>query len=92
MLLEHFRGNLAIALDELEDRVLGDLGARAGKVHEGFEAGIGAAQDGVAVAGDDLAGSESRPEVVADGSVGEGGADVGLHFEDPAEDFLCGEA
>ena len=92
VLLEHAGRDLRVALDELEDRVGGDLGAGGGEVHEGFEAGVRAAQDGVAVAGHDLAGFEGAPEVVFDGGVGEGGADVGLHFEDPAEDFLSCES
>ena len=46
----------------------------------------------MAVAGDYLAGFEGGPEVGYNVRVGEGGADVGLHFKDPAEDFLGGEA
>lgn len=92
MLLEHFRRDIGVLLHQLEDGVGGDFGAGAGKGHEGCEARVGAAEDGVAVAGDDLAGFQGGPEVVADGVGGEGGADVGLHFEDPAKDFLCGQA
>ena len=69
-----------VAPHELEDGVAGDFGAGGGEGHEGGEAGVRFAQDGVAVAGDHLAGFESRPEVFFDGGVGEGGADVGLHF------------
>ena len=85
-------GDLAVLLDESIDRVLCDVGTCVGEVDEGLEARVGFAQDAVAVAGDDLAGFQRRPEVVFDVLVGEGGADVGLHFEDPAEDFLGGEA
>lgn len=80
MLLEHLGRDFGIPLYELEDGVAGDFGSGGGEVHEGFEARVWFAEDGVAVAGDDLAGFERAPEVVFDGGVGEGGADVGLHF------------
>ena len=83
--------DVAGTLHELEDGILGDFGAGGGEFHEGLEAGVGFAQDGVSVAGDYLVGIQGRPEVLFDGVVGEGGADVGLHFQDPAEDFLCCE-
>ena len=88
---QHARGDFAGALHELEDGILGDFGAGGGECHEGLEAGVGFAQDGVAVAGDYLIGFQGGPEVLFDGVVCEGGADVGLHFQDPAEDFLCCE-
>ncbi len=80
MLLKHLRRDFGIALHELEDGVACNFWSGRGKVHEGFEAGVWFAEDGVAVAGDDLAGFEGAPEVVFNGGVGEGGADVGLHF------------
>lgn len=46
----------------------------------------------MAVAGDYTAGFESIPEVIFDVLIGEVLAYVGLHLEDPAEDFLCCEA
>lgn len=55
MLHEHLRRNLTVPSHELEERVSGDFGPGGGEEHEGFEAGVGFAEDGVAVAGDDLA-------------------------------------
>lgn len=80
MLLEHLRRDFGIALHEVEDGVVCDFRSGGGEVHEGFEAGVWFAEDGVAVAGNDLAGFEGAPEIIFDGGVGEGGADVGLHF------------
>jgi hypothetical protein len=91
VLLEDLRGDAAVLLDELEDGVVGDLGTRGGVVHEGFEAGIGLAQDGVAVAGDDAAGVESGPEIVVDVLLGVVGGDGFLHLDDPSENLLSGE-
>ena len=85
-------GDLAVHLDQLEERGGGDGGTAAGVGHQGVEAGIGLAEHGVAVTGDDTAAVEGRPEVVLDAGGGGGGADVLLHLEDPAEDFLSGEA
>ena len=92
MLRQHPGGDFTITFDQLEDGIFGDFGAGRGKGHEGFEAGVWFAEDGVAVAGDYLAGFEGGPEVGFYVGVGEGGADVGLHSEDPAENFLGGEA
>lgn len=89
---QHPRRDLGVALHEPEERVLGDFGAGGGELDEGGEAGVGSAEDGVAVAGDHLAGLEGGPEVGFYVGVGGGGADLGLHFEDPAEDFLGGES
>lgn len=80
MLGQHTGRDFAVALDELEDGIFGDFGAGRGKGHEGFETGVGFAEDGVPVAGDYLAGFEGGPEVGFYVGVGEGGADVGLHF------------
>lgn len=91
MLPQHLGRDLGIPLHEPEDGIARDVRAGGREVDEGLEARVGFAEDGVAVAGDDLPGSEGGPEVVLDGLVGEGGADGGLHFEDPAEDFLGGE-
>ena len=92
MLGQHTGRDLAVALDELEDGIFCDLGAGRGKGHEGFETGVWFAEDGVPVAGDYLAGFEGGPEVGFYVGVGEGGADVRLHFQNPAENFLGGEA
>ena len=80
MLGQHTGCDFAVALDQLEDGIFCDLRAGRGEGHEGFEAGVGFAEDGVAVAGDYLAGFEGGPEVGFYVGVGEGGADVGLHF------------
>ncbi len=89
--LQHAGRYLGVPFHELEDGVLGDFGAGGGEFHEGFEAWVRFPQHGVSVAGDYLAGFQGRPEVVFYVGVGEGGPDLGLHFEDPAEDFLCCE-
>lgn len=78
--LEDARGDVGVELDEAEEWVRGDGGAGGGEGHEGGEARVRVAQDGVAVAGDDLAGLEGGPEVGFYGGGGLGGADVGLHF------------
>ena len=49
------------------------------------------AEDGMPVAGNDLARLESGPDVFLDGFVGGVFADLGLHFAEPDEDFLVGE-
>ncbi len=85
---QHVRRYLTVPLYELEDGIFGDFRTGGGELHEGFEAWIRFSQNGVSVARDYLAGFQGRPEVAFDGSVGEGCADVGLHFQDPAEDFL----
>ncbi|KFY24709.1 hypothetical protein V491_02050, partial [Pseudogymnoascus sp. VKM F-3775] len=56
-------GDLAVQLDQLEERGGGDGGTALGVGHQGLEAGVGLAEHGVAVAGDDAAAVESRPEV-----------------------------
>ncbi len=89
---QNSRRYLRVPPYELEYRIFGNLGPGGGEFHEGFETWVWFSEDGVAVAGDDLPGFEGRPEIVLDVLVGEGGADVGLHFQDPAEDFLGGEA
>ena len=55
---QHPRCDLAVAFREPEERVFGDFGAGGGELHEGGEAGVGFAEDGVAVAWDHLAGLE----------------------------------
>ena len=92
MLHEHTRSDFAVAFYELEDGIGGNFGTGGGELHEGFETGVGFAENGVAVAGDYAAGFEGGPEVGFYGGVGEGSADMGLHLENPAEDFLGGEA
>lgn len=80
MLGQHARSDFRVLLDELVDRVAGDFRFGGGEVHEGFEAGVGFAEDAVAVTRDDLAGFESVPDVIFDFLVGEVVADLGLHL------------
>lgn len=82
--------DLGVLLNQSEDRVGHDFGPGAGEVHQGLEAGVGLAEHAVAVAGDDLAGLQGRPEVVCDVAVGGVVADLVAHVEDPAEDLLGG--
>ena len=91
MLCQHFGCDFRGHLHKLEERVGGDGGAGEAEVHEGFEARVGAAEDGMAVAGDNLARFQEGPEVCADGGGVEGG-DGGVHFLDEGEDFLGGKA
>ena len=55
-------------------------------------AGVGLAEDGVTVAGNDLSRLESRPEVVRNSFVTKVAADLLLHFLQPIEDLLVGSA
>ena len=57
----------------------------------GAVAGVGLAEDGVAVAGDDTAGVEGVPEVLLDVLVAEVVTDDLLHLGEPVEDFLVGQ-
>ena len=91
MLLQHRRRNLRILLHEPKQRIARNLRAGGAKGHERLEARVRLAEDAVAVPGHHLPGPERAPQVIADVGVGVGGADVGLHFLDPAEDFLCGK-
>ena len=91
VLREHAGRYFAVQLYELEERVGGDFGPGRGKGQEGGEARVWFAEDGVPVAGDHAPGSERRPEVGGYGGGSRGGADVGLHLEEEAEDFLRGE-
>src|SRR5699024_10293345 len=86
------RGNLRVLLDQLEDRVGKDIRASVGEVHESLEARIRLAQHTVAVARNDTSRLQGAPEVVTDVVVGELGADLILHGQDPAEDLLGGKA
>ena len=92
VLLEHFRSDAAVLLDELEDGVFCNLRTGGGVVHESFEAGIRFAQNGVTVAGDDAAGFEGAPEIVVDVLLCVAGRNRLFHLYDPAEDFLGSKA
>lgn len=81
-------GDLVDLGDELEHRVVGQV--LLGELALGDVAGIGLAEDGVAVAGNDLAGLEGGPEVVLDGLIGQIVANGLLHLLEPDEDLLVG--
>lgn len=91
VLLEHLGSDAAVLLNQLEDGVLGNGGARSGIVHESLESRIGLAQDGVAVAGHDTAGVEGRPQVVVDILLGVVAGDGLLHLENPSKHLLGGK-
>ena len=83
------RRNLVDLADQVEHGVLGQLAES--KLALGDVTGVGLAQDGVTVAGDDLAGVEGRPQVVLDGLVAQVVADGGLHLGEPVEHLLVGQ-
>lgn len=60
------------------------------KLALGDVAGVGLAEDGVAVAGNDLSRLESGPEVVRNSFVTKVATDLLLHFLQPIEDLLVG--
>jgi hypothetical protein len=76
--------------DELEHGVIGQM--LLGKLALGDVAGVGLAEDGVAVSGDDLASLKGGPEVVGDGLVAEVVADRLLHLLEPDKHLLVGES
>ena len=80
--------NLVDLADELEHGVVGQV--LLGEFALGDVAGVGLAEDGVAVSRNDLAGLEGGPEVVLNGLVAEVVADGLLHLLKPDKDFLVG--
>lgn len=90
MLCENTGGNLVDLGDKLEHRIIWQMLLRELALRD--VARVGLAQDGVAIAGNDLASLERAPEVVLDGLVGQIIADRLLHLLQPVEDFLVGEA
>lgn len=92
VLLEHLGGDAAVLLDQLENGVLGNLGASGGIVHQSLEARVGLAEHSVAIAGDDTARVERGPEVLLDILLSVAGRDVVLHLKNPAENLLGGKA
>lgn len=83
-------GDLVDLADELEHGVIGQV--LLGKLALGDVAGVGLAENGVAVSGNDLAGFESRPQVVLDGLVAKIVANSLLHLLEPDEDLLVGQS
>lgn len=82
-------GDLVDLGDELEHGVLGEV--LEGELALADVAGVGLAEDGVAVTGNDTARLEGVPEVLGDVLVGKVGADGLLHLGEPVEDLLVGE-
>jgi hypothetical protein len=83
-------GNLVDLADKLEHGVIWQVLLR--KLALGDVAGVGLAENGVAVAGNDLASLEGGPEIVSDGLVAEVVANSLLHFLQPDEHFLVGQS
>ena len=83
-------GNLVDLADELEHGVLGHVLLGEGAL--GHVAGVGLAEDGVAVAGNDAAGVEGGPEVLGDVLIAEVVANGLLHLGKPVENLLVSQA
>lgn len=83
---EDTRGDLVDLGNKLEHGVVGQV--LLGELALGDVAGVGLAENGVAVAGDDLARLEGGPQVVLDGLVTEVVADGLLHLGEPVEHLL----
>ena len=81
-------GDLVDLADQLEHGVIGQLAE--GKLALRHVAGISLAEDGVTVAGNDLAGLQGRPQVVLDGLVAQVVANGGLHLGEPVQHLLVG--
>lgn len=86
VLRQHFWGDLEELADEFEQRIVREVAE--GELALGEVAGVCFAQDGVAVAGEDLAIFERRPEVVCYGFVAKVAGDGFLRFEEPVERLL----
>ena len=86
---ENTGGDLVDLADELEHGVVGQV--LLGELALGDVAGVGLAEDGVAVTGNDLASLEGGPEVVLDGLVAEVVANGLLHLLEPDKDLLVGQ-
>lgn len=87
---ENTRGDLVDLADELEHWVIGKV--LLGELALGNVAGVGLAENGMSVTGNDLASLEGGPQVVLDGLVTEVVADSLLHLLEPDEDFLVGQS
>lgn len=86
---ENAGSDLVDLADELEHGVVGQV--LLGELALGDVAGVGLAEDGVAITGDDLTGLEGGPEVVLDGLVAEVVANGLLHSLEPDKHLLVGE-
>lgn len=81
-------GDLVNLADELEERVIREMAE--GEFTLGHVAGVGLAEDGMAVSGHDLAGVQGGPKVVLDGFVAQVVANSLLHLLKPVQNFLVG--
>lgn len=87
---EDTRGDLVHLADELEHGVVGQV--LLGKLALGNVAGVSLAENGVAVARNDLTSLEGGPKVLLDGFVAEVVADGLLHPLEPDKHFLVGQS
>lgn len=90
MLCQDSWGNLVHLTDKLEHWIIGQVTKSKFALRD--VAGVGLAEDSVAIARNDLSGFESGPEIVRDGLVAEIVTDLLLHLLQPVEDFLVGSA
>lgn len=86
---EDLGGDLVDLADEVEHGVVGHL--LLGELALGHVAGISLAEHSVAVAGNDTAGVEGRPEVLGDVLIGEIVTNGLLHLGEPVQDLLVGK-
>ena len=87
---ENTGGDLVDLADELEHGVVGQV--LLSELALGDVAGVGLAENSVAVSGNDLASLEGGPQVVRDGLVAEVVANSLLHLLEPDKDFLVGQS
>lgn len=86
---EDLGGDLVDLADELEHGVLGEV--LLGELALGRVAGVGLAEDGVAVTRNNATGVKGVPEVLGDGLIGEIVTDHLLHLGEPVKDLLVGK-
>lgn len=87
---ENTGGDLVDLADELEHGVLGHV--RLGELALGHVAGVGLAEHGMAVTGNDTASVEGVPEVFGDSLVAKVVTDDLLHLSKPVKYLLVGKA
>ena len=89
-LQENTGNNVVNLADKLEHGVFRKV--LEGELPLSSVAGIGLTKDSMAIARNDLATFEGRPDVLLHGVVGRVLAELGLHLAQPEEDLLVGEA
>ena len=89
VLSQDTRGNLVDLADELEHGVIGEMLLSKGPL--GHVAGVGLAENGVAISRNNLARLKGGPQVVTDGFVAEIVANRSLHFGEPVQHLLVSE-